>query len=147
MDIRWDIRREGRSWTKEEFRSRIELTPEKLEAYEGRLLWTHEDRIKLLGLLLENVGADEVVKLGDSWVWMSAALNRPQTFWGDRFNRWMLFLVLLNCVSMVALSWFLDIAAPPTEKITTVLVSTCVGIWTALGVRLLLNDIEITGHE
>jgi len=75
MDIRWDIRREGRSWTADEFRSRVDLRPEKLEAWQGKLLWSHEERLALLGLLLENVGADEAVKLGDPGVWVEAVAN------------------------------------------------------------------------
>jgi hypothetical protein len=147
VDIRWDIRREGRAWTAAEFRSRMELTPEKLEAVEGKLLWTHEDRVRLLGLLLENVGADEAVKLGAPWVWVGAALNRPRTFWGDQFNRWMLFMIVLNCVSIVALAWFLDVAAPPIERIRYILVSATVGIWVALCFRLVLNDVGGTGRD
>jgi hypothetical protein len=78
MDVRWDIRREGRSWTEDEFRSRVDLRPEKLEVLEGKLLWSHEERLALLGLLLENVGADEAVKLGDPSVWTEAAAHRPR---------------------------------------------------------------------
>lgn len=48
------------------------LTPEKLEMFEGRLLWSDEDRVALLGLLLENVGADATVRLGDPAVWRTA---------------------------------------------------------------------------
>jgi hypothetical protein len=75
MDIQWDIRRKGRAWTGAEFRSRMDLRPEKLEAYKGKLLWSHEERLALLGLLLENVGADGVVKLGDPSVWAEAVAN------------------------------------------------------------------------
>jgi hypothetical protein len=78
MDIRWDIRREGRSWTADEFRSRVDLRPEKLEVFEGKLLWSHEERLALLGLLLENVGVDEAVKLGDPGVWVAAVAHRPR---------------------------------------------------------------------
>lgn len=71
----WDIRRDGRAWSADEFDQRIELTPEKLEVWEGRLLWDEEDRIKLLGLLLENVGADATVRLGDPDVWRAAVAS------------------------------------------------------------------------
>jgi hypothetical protein len=49
--------------------ARYELTPEKLEMIDGKLLWDHEARVALLGLLLENVGADVAVRLGDPSVW------------------------------------------------------------------------------
>ena len=77
-DSDWDIRREGRAWTGAEAWQRWELGPEKLEMFEGRMLWDDDERVKLLGLLLENVGADRAVRLGDPAVWRSAveALGR-----------------------------------------------------------------------
>lgn len=76
-DAAWDIRREGRAWGKEAM-ARYELTPGKLEMIDGKLLWDDEDRVLLLGLLLENVGADRAVRLGDPAVWRAAvaALDR-----------------------------------------------------------------------
>lgn len=71
-EIQWDIRNEGRSWAAGEAMDRYMLTPEKLEMVDGKLLWSDEDREKLLGLLLENVGADRAVRLGDPAVWRSA---------------------------------------------------------------------------
>jgi hypothetical protein len=71
-DSDWDIRREGRAWTGAEARQRWELGPKKLEMFEGRILWDDDERVKLLGLLLENVGADRAVRLGDPAVWRSA---------------------------------------------------------------------------
>lgn len=71
-DSDWDIRRQGRAWEHDEARQRWELTPEKLEMIEGRILWDDDERVKLLGLLLENVGADRVVRLGDRAVWRAA---------------------------------------------------------------------------
>lgn len=68
----WRIGRKGRAWTGGEAMERYELTPEKLEMVEGRLLWSHEERVQLLGLLLENVGADAAVSLGDRAVWRAA---------------------------------------------------------------------------
>ena len=71
-DSDWDIRREGRAWHGPEAMARYELTPEKLEMSEEKLLWFDEDRVKLLGLLLENVGADRAVRLGNPAVWRAA---------------------------------------------------------------------------
>ena len=70
--VRWDIRRAGRAWTGDEAMQRYELTPEKFEMYKGKLFWSNEDRLNLLGLLLENVGADQAVRLGDPAVWKAA---------------------------------------------------------------------------
>jgi hypothetical protein len=69
---KWDIRNKGRAWGKEEAWDRYRLTPEKLEMIEGKLLHSDEDREMLLGLLLENVGADRIVQLGDPEVWRTA---------------------------------------------------------------------------
>lgn len=76
-DVDWDIRRAGRAWGAEAM-ARYELTPEKLEMNRGKLLWSEKDRVQLLGLLLENVGADRAVRLGDPQVWRDAvaALDR-----------------------------------------------------------------------
>jgi hypothetical protein len=71
-DSDWDIRRKGRAWEDEEADQRYNLTPEKIEMIEGKLLWSDEDRVALLGLLLENVGADRAVRLGDHGVWRTA---------------------------------------------------------------------------
>lgn len=71
--VRWDIRREGHAWKGDEIYSRYrDLTPEKIELIDGKLFWTEEDRIAMLGLLLENVGADATVRLGDPAVWKAA---------------------------------------------------------------------------
>lgn len=71
-DIAWDIRRAGRAWGANEARARFALTPEKLEMSDGRLFWSDAERLTLLGLLLENVGVDAAVRLGDPEVWRTA---------------------------------------------------------------------------
>jgi hypothetical protein len=71
-DADWDIRREGRAWQGSEAMQRYDLTPEKLEMINGKLLWDDADRVRLLGLLLENVGADRAVRLGSPAVWRAA---------------------------------------------------------------------------
>lgn len=70
--VRWDIRRSGRAWTADEAMGRYELTPEKFEMYGGKLFWDDTQRLTLLGLLLENVGVDRAVRLGDPEVWKAA---------------------------------------------------------------------------
>jgi hypothetical protein len=72
----WDIRRAGRAWRGDEFQQRIGLQPEKLEVSDGKLLWSDEERIALLGLLLENVGTDHAVRLGDITTWRDAIALR-----------------------------------------------------------------------
>lgn len=72
MSAQWIIRREGRAWTPEEVLERWGRTPEKMELIEGKLFWDDEERLAMLGLLLENVGADAAVRLGDPAVWREA---------------------------------------------------------------------------
>lgn len=57
-DVAWDIRREGRRWGGDEALARFALTPEKFEMWAGKLFLSDTDRVTLLALLLENVGAD-----------------------------------------------------------------------------------------
>ena len=71
-DIQWDIRREGRAWKGEEVMARYYLAPEKIELIHGRLFWDDEQRLRMLGLLLEQMGADAAVRLGDPGVWRDA---------------------------------------------------------------------------
>ena len=54
-----------------------ELTPHKMELINGRLLWSRKDRETLLALLLENIGADRAVQLGEPDVWRSAVAKLP----------------------------------------------------------------------
>ena len=70
-DSEWDIRRDGHAWDAEAH-ERIELTPEKIEMYEGKLFWEDSERVTMLALLLENVGVDRAVRLGNPAVWRAA---------------------------------------------------------------------------
>jgi hypothetical protein len=68
----WRIGTEGRAWEGAEAQQRMSLRPEKLEMFDGKLLASDEERLDLLGLLLENVGANKAVRLGNSQVWLRA---------------------------------------------------------------------------
>ena len=74
--VTWDIKRGGRAWG-DEAMSRYQMTPEKTEMVGGRLYGTEEERLTMLALLLENVGADKAVRLGSASIWRGAvaALN------------------------------------------------------------------------
>lgn len=67
--MQWDIRREGRAWTADEFPDRWALTPEKYEMWDGKMLWSDEDRLNLVALLLENVGIDAAMRLAPKELW------------------------------------------------------------------------------
>lgn len=70
--IVWDIRREGRAWCEGEGIARLELAPEKMELTDGRLYWSDEERLLMLDLLLENVGIDAAIRLGNPHLWREA---------------------------------------------------------------------------
>ena len=76
--VDWDIRRAGRSWRKEATQ-RWKVTPEKIEMVDGKLFDTDEQRLMMLGMLLESLGVDRADGLGDPQVWRDAlaALSRP----------------------------------------------------------------------
>lgn len=78
VNIAWDIRREGRAWHGDEAQSRYALTPEKIEMIEGKLFWSDEDRLRMLALLLENVGIDQAVRVGDPQRWREAIAQLEQ---------------------------------------------------------------------
>lgn len=71
-DVQWDIRREGRPWIGDEAQERYFRGPEKVEMTDGKLYWDDEQRLLMLGLLLENVGVDAAVRFGNPEVWRAA---------------------------------------------------------------------------
>lgn len=73
--INWDIRRSGRAWSGEEAEGRWQLTPEKFEMHDGRLFFDDEQRLLLLGLLLENCGVDAAVRIGHPDTWRAAVAS------------------------------------------------------------------------
>ena len=77
-DSDWDVRAEGRAWRGEEAMSRYFMIERKVELVDGRLFDYTEDRETLLCLLLENVGADRVVQLGNPDVWHAAVAKLPR---------------------------------------------------------------------
>ncbi len=68
----WDIRNEGRAWREGEAMDQFFMKPHKIEMVGGKLLNCDEDRETLLALLIENVGADRAVHLGNADVWRAA---------------------------------------------------------------------------
>ena len=67
----WDIRREGRVWGHDEFNRRIEQAPEKIE-YTGGIFTYEDERLTVLAMLLENLGIDKAVQLGNLEDWKTA---------------------------------------------------------------------------
>jgi hypothetical protein len=69
--IAWDIRREARQWSNEEFDQRIYQAPEKIEYVNG-IFASDRERLNVLGMLLENLGIDKVVRFGKIEDWKAA---------------------------------------------------------------------------
>src|SRR4051794_7600137 len=69
--INWDIRREGRRWSDEEFDDRCYQAPEKIEFVDGNFA-SDRERLIVLGMLLENLGIDRVVQFGRPKDWKAA---------------------------------------------------------------------------
>jgi hypothetical protein len=67
----WNIAREGREWTGEEFDKRIYQAPEKIE-YKGGIFVYESERLTVLAMLLENLGIDKAVQLGNLEDWKAA---------------------------------------------------------------------------
>jgi hypothetical protein len=84
--VTWDIQRGGRAWG-DEAMSRYQMTPEKTELVGGRLYWTEEERLTMLALLLENVGADKAVRLGSPSIWRGAIAAGKEFTTADN-HRW-----------------------------------------------------------
>jgi hypothetical protein len=67
----WDIRREARRWTHEEAERRMYQAPEKIE-FAGGIFVGEDQRLTVLGMLLENLGIDKVVRFGKLEDWKAA---------------------------------------------------------------------------
>ncbi len=67
----WKIEREGREWKGEEFNKRIYQAPEKIE-YVGGIFVNERQRLTVLAMLLENLGIDKAVQLGNLEDWEAA---------------------------------------------------------------------------
>jgi hypothetical protein len=69
--IDWDIRREGRRWSHDEFDRRIYEAPEKIEYVNG-IFASDRERLNVLGMLLENLGIDRAIRFGRLADWKAA---------------------------------------------------------------------------
>src|SRR4051794_143680 len=67
----WDIRREGRRWAAEESQYRLYQAPEKIE-FVGGIFTSDRQRLTVLAMLLENLGIDKAVRLGNLEDWKAA---------------------------------------------------------------------------
>jgi urease accessory protein UreH len=68
VSAKWRIGRDGKLINVERFM----LAPEKMELVAGKLFASEEQRMAMLGLLLENVGIDAAIELGPPELWRKA---------------------------------------------------------------------------
>lgn len=69
--VNWEFDLKGHAWTNP--RERYDLIPEiKFEMIDAKLFWDDETRLIVIGLLLENVGLEKVVRLGNPAAWREA---------------------------------------------------------------------------
>ena len=80
LAIRWEFGREPIDWgdLPGSYQARYELTPHKIELIDGKLFWQDDVRLIMVGLLLENLGLDKVMQLGDPRVWKESAAALPE---------------------------------------------------------------------
>ncbi|MBL9045250.1 MAG: hypothetical protein JNM83_26820 [Myxococcales bacterium] len=71
-----DIRRESRVWSDTECRERmLTVRDMRFELIDGKLFWSDFERQLVLGMLLENLGMDAAIRLGDAQRWREAILS------------------------------------------------------------------------
>jgi len=75
---KFDIRTVGRQWTAEEAEQRRDELPGRLEMVNGMLCLDDEQRLALLGALLEHVGTERAVRLGNLNAWKAAVAQREE---------------------------------------------------------------------
>lgn len=76
----FDIRLIGRNWTADEM-ARHEDLPGRLEMVDGKLCLDEEQRLTLLGVLLEHIGTARAVSLGPLQAWVAAVEQRKDVVW------------------------------------------------------------------
>lgn len=74
----FDIRTVGRRWTDEEAAVLHDELPGRLEMVNGMLCLDEEQRLLLLGALLEHVGTERAVRLGPFRSWKQAIGQREE---------------------------------------------------------------------
>jgi hypothetical protein len=76
----FNIKRKGRKWNRTEIEQKYhKLSPDKIELIEGKMFWSDEQRLNMLALLLENVGIDAALGLGDPHLWKQAIDERLES--------------------------------------------------------------------
>ena len=72
MPNNYDVGLHGRAWEPPEAFVRHRELPQKVEMVRGKLFWSDEDRLLVLAALLEQMGAETAVRIGEPEIWRSA---------------------------------------------------------------------------
>ena len=67
----WDIRRDGRPWLHELSVRRVYKVPEEIEFVDG-IFASEQERLIVMGMLLESLGINRVVRFGKLEDWKAA---------------------------------------------------------------------------
>ncbi len=64
MDYSWKFDREGRAWHGDETLERNNLLPDsaRIEIHQGKLLFSDDERMTLLAMLIENIGIAKLIE-------------------------------------------------------------------------------------
>jgi len=64
MDYPWKFDRKGRSWHGDETLDRNNLIPDsaRIEIHQGKLLFSDNERMRLLAMLIENLGTEKLIE-------------------------------------------------------------------------------------
>ena len=64
MDYPWQFDRDGRAWHGDETLERSNLLPDsaRIEIHQGKLLFSDEERMILLAMLIENIGMAKLIE-------------------------------------------------------------------------------------
>lgn len=76
-ETEWDIRRKGRKWTREETEHWFYHAPDKIE-FVGGIFAGEQQRLLVMGMLLELLGIDKAVRFGNLADWKAAIADLEQ---------------------------------------------------------------------
>ena len=80
IDFRdWPIERRSKSFSGDAFTEMVERFPARVDCCDGMIGPDHERRMLMLAMLIENVGVDEVIKIGNAELWLEAAQDELGT--------------------------------------------------------------------
>ncbi len=68
----WPVERTPKRFSGDEFSAMVDRFPARVDCCDGMIGENHQQRLLMLAILIENVGIDEVVKIGPLQLWIDA---------------------------------------------------------------------------